>query len=502
MLSKISHAGRSSSGLAIAILSIAMIACRTQPMNHEPRNERGHQAGREGDGSGSDSTPTDGYVHPQGTEIQALPPGLEGFYVDATTGWSHRGAALSRVAVVDGDLAVAEPHPKAVSDLVGATFTATLVDGSAMPMRIVRAIRHDNPDDEPPPVPRQRDYVIEYSSGGRWAPLCPPEAPGAIPIAGSFGHTPQGHVNGDYHPTPTRVTFACRAGVAAKCQGWGYRSWNPKRAPYFQACTRMARADYCGNGHSRTVDGTLINYLDLHGESVPQLRPAPGFVPEAVWGTGGPGAPTAAICLSRTRWSTIPIGPRSPCADLVPDPRDEAPTDGRPRRFCDDMTVQDWADAGARFVNMSRPLDVGIFVWTDGEGHFATTTRYPWLGKDVQSPGPPGYPVFVSIEGAAYKPEVPAPRRKGLMPLFRYTQRTRTIALEALTTGAPPAGFGHPVLEAYVFEFKPASEPPTSTARPLYLYSDGHDHYVTLSDERAPASSSYSKVQQIGWLPH
>jgi hypothetical protein len=387
-------------------------------------------------------------------------------------------------------------------DLVGTRFAATLVDGSTVPMRIAGVVRHENPDDEPPPLPRQRDYVIEYSSGGRWASLCPSEAPGAIPIVGSFGHTPQGHLSGDYDPTPTRVTFACRDGVAAKCQGWGYQSWNRERVPYLQACTRMARADYCGNGHSRTVDGTMINYLDLHGQPLAPLHPLPGFVPEAVWGTGGANAPSAAICLSRTRWSTMPLGPRSACAELLPDPRDEAATDGNPRRYCNDMTVKDWADLGARFVSNSRPLDVGLFVWGDGKGRYATTTRFPWLGKDVHSPGPPGYPVFVSIEGAAFKPEVPAPKRKGMVPLYRYTQKTPEITLEVLTTEPPPDGFRHPMLEAYVFEFKPASEPPNSTARPLYLYSDHHDHYVTTSEEQAPANSNYSKVRQIGWLPH
>ena len=33
-------------------------------------------------------------------------------------------------------------------------------------------------------------------------------------------------------------------------------------ASYHQACTRMARADYCGDGTSHTQDGTWIEYYD------------------------------------------------------------------------------------------------------------------------------------------------------------------------------------------------------------------------------------------------
>ena len=51
----------------------------------------------------------------------------------------------------------------------------------------------------------------------------------------------------------------------------------------------------------------------------------------------------------------------------------------------------------------SIPLDVGLTVWSDGRGHYASTTQFPWLGADARSEGPPGYPVFVSIEGAAIK---------------------------------------------------------------------------------------------------
>jgi hypothetical protein len=499
MSSEIYLVRRSSIGLTILMILILTIGGSMLAGNNSsfalPQQS-------DGEGSGTGGGPVTDHVNPQGTEIQALPPGFEGFYVDATTGWSHQGVALGGVAIDEGELVVAQPRRRAAADLVGTRFDATLVDGKTVAMRITGVVPHKNLSDRPPRGPRRSDYVIEYQSGHQWAPLCPPESPAAILVSGSFGHAPDGRPNGDYDPTRMRLTFACRDGVAAKCQDWGYWSWKPERATYFQACTRMARADYCGTGRSRTVDETMINYLDLHRKPLAELKPVRGFVPEAVWGPGTAGKPPAAMCLSRTRWSTIPLGPRSVCSDLLPDPRDEAAADGKPQRFCDGMTATEWAAAGALFVNSSRPLDVGLVIWSDGSGHYRTTARHPWLGGGVNSPSPPGYPVFVSIEGAAFKAEIPAPKKKGLVPLFRYTKKTRAITLEVLTTEPPPEGFGNRALEAYVLEFKLSSGPPTSTARPLYLHSGPKDHYVTSSEEQAPANSSYSKVRQIGWLPH
>lgn len=491
MSSKISLVGRSSFGFPILVIVTLTIAYSTLAGN-DPALAQGV-----GDGSGSDES---GYVKPQGTEIQALPPGFEGFYVDATTGWSHKGIAVGGIAIDEGELVIAEPRRRAAADLVGTRFDARLVDGRTVAMRITDVVHHKKHPKGPPRRPSPTGYVIEYESGHHWAPLCPSDPAGATLISGSFGHSSNGHGNGDYDPKQTRLTFACRDGVAAKCQAWGYSSWNPERAAYFQACTRMARADYCGDGHSRTVDDTMINYLDLHRLPLGKLNAPKGFVPEAVWGPGSAGKLPAAMCVSRTRWSTIPLGPRSACPDLLRDPRDEAATEGKPQRFCDGMTVEQWADAGALFVNNSRPIDVGLVVWSDGSGHYMTTTRYPWFG--ARSPGPPRYPVFASIEGAAFRQEIPEPEKKGLVPLYRYTKKTQAITLEALTTEPPPDGFGNRVLEAYVLEFKPSSGPPTSTARPLYLYAGAKDHYVTTSEEQAPANSSYSRVRQIGWLPH
>src|SRR5207244_135325 len=69
---------------------------------------------------------------------------------------------------------------------------------------------------------------------------------------------------------------------------------------YHQACTRMARADYCGNGTSHTVEGNLIDMYDNLGIRTRSVTAERGVDPsllsfEAAWG------PDGAYCLDHVR---------------------------------------------------------------------------------------------------------------------------------------------------------------------------------------------------------
>lgn len=104
--------------------------------------------------------------------------------------------------------------------------------------------------------------------------------------------------SGRHHPSD-RITFACTSGVLAKCVRWGYKPWRdqphrPLRILH-QTCTRMARADYCGDGRSHTQDGTAINVFDVFG--VQQYERVPDMQFEAAWG------PDGAIALARGRYA-------------------------------------------------------------------------------------------------------------------------------------------------------------------------------------------------------
>ncbi|MCP3103720.1 hypothetical protein LZ198_33040 [Myxococcus sp. K15C18031901] len=131
----------------------------------------------------------------------------------------------------------------------------------------------------------------------------------AVPVRGLYSAT------GARAESTTHFTLACDPGVIAKCYRWGYKPWldgsaaGPVTRAHW-ACTRMARADYCGNGTSFTQDGTRIRPWD---DLTPNLIPAPtegstsAAMPfEAGWNVWGPS------CLSHWRWKHLTAG----CVDL------------------------------------------------------------------------------------------------------------------------------------------------------------------------------------------
>jgi hypothetical protein len=161
--------------------------------------------------------------------------------------------------------------------LVGAVFAATLDDGSTVQLRVDAVSRSEER--------RDRDvlrYGLSYQLEDGWAPLCGLDEEGApvlaIPLAGVWDYR-EGVPGGGGHTDAEReLTFGCEGHVLAKCVQMGYKPWvsgmicdetAPDRpcepaslAPLHQACTRLLRADYCGDGTSYTADGTLVNAYD------------------------------------------------------------------------------------------------------------------------------------------------------------------------------------------------------------------------------------------------
>jgi hypothetical protein len=143
-------------------------------------------------------------------------------------------------------------------------------------------------------------YSISQNVNGTFQPACPVDSDGrraAIPTSGAWDK------QGNRIESSTLFTFGCTTGVIAKCYRWGYRPWvtgyNTNLATTHWACTRMARADYCGNGTTHTRDGTSINKWDntpAPGPIEQQGTTPPLMFFEAGWSTSG------AVCLSHARW--------------------------------------------------------------------------------------------------------------------------------------------------------------------------------------------------------
>ena len=110
--------------------------------------------------------------------------------------------------------------------------------------------------------------------------------------------------SGAHQESLGKVTLACETGVITKCIRWGYKPWASRDGQSMkdlhQACTRMARADYCGDGQSHTHEGTIIDMYDRLGvlsattESSADWKMSRASF-EAAW------VPDGAMCMSRTR---------------------------------------------------------------------------------------------------------------------------------------------------------------------------------------------------------
>jgi hypothetical protein len=186
-------------------------------------------------------------------------------------------------------------------DFVGAVFTGTLDDQTTLALRIDAM----SPSPEDHSIQR---YAVSYATDEGRRPLCVDDdgdPTTAIPLQGRWSYAEGAPGGGAKIADPSAFTFACRGHALAKCVELGYAPWKSVKvkapgghgnldlslADHHQACTRLIRADYCGDGSANTVDGTLLNLYDGIGIQ----DDTEGWSFEAEWGPGG------ARCVSRAR---------------------------------------------------------------------------------------------------------------------------------------------------------------------------------------------------------
>ena len=113
------------------------------------------------------------------------------------------------------------------------------------------------------------------------------------------------------------ITLACVNGAIGKCVTWGYRPWEPGMRDCHQACIRMVRADYCGDGVGHTLDGTPIDVWDAQGSVRPDR--VPGMDDEAEWG------PEGATRIRHTRYAFGMVYVMRHCPDRLGPGRQDRP---------------------------------------------------------------------------------------------------------------------------------------------------------------------------------
>ena len=96
-------------------------------------------------------------------------------------------------------------------------------------------------------------------------------------------------------------TLTCTSGAEAKCILMGYRPWEARSdgvpmRDLHRACIHLIRADYGGNDHPTTRDGTTIDIYDRFGIQSPTDT---DMTFEAAWGVDG------AVCVAHPRFEDI-----------------------------------------------------------------------------------------------------------------------------------------------------------------------------------------------------
>jgi hypothetical protein len=232
---------------------------------------------------------------------------LNGMHLNgvALNGMHLNGTQLSGVRLEGTSLLAVREDGSTLSgaQLVGAELSATLSDGGALPLRIDAVGFASAPNDD------LYTYQVSYASpdGSGWQPLCGVDEAGApvaaFPLSGVWDEREGVPGGGSHTSDPAWFTFACRGAAIAKCVEMGYRPWESVLScqdgnctgvsleSYHQACTRMVRADYCGDGESWTLDGRVINVFDGLGLQAD----SESWDFEAEWSSEG------ARCMTRER---------------------------------------------------------------------------------------------------------------------------------------------------------------------------------------------------------
>ncbi len=182
-------------------------------------------------------------------------------------------ASGEAVALHDGRLVAGELEIGSASQ--GATLVATTSAGRRIPIAITSVTRTGGSE------------RIALAANG-WT-VCAPGNEGMF-VPGSWDES------GAHRAERGALTYSCMDGVIAKCVDWGYAPWTVG-SELHATCTRLARADYCGDGRSWTMNGTMIDVYDTLG--VQTTVHDPDFRFEAAWSEDG------AVCVNAARYDIL-----------------------------------------------------------------------------------------------------------------------------------------------------------------------------------------------------
>jgi hypothetical protein len=204
---------------------------------------------------------------------------------------------------------------RAPKQMKKSVFMGRLTDGGVLPLRINK-IKRDAAE-------HHKDvyhYIVSFQTDNGWQPLCGRDENGrkigAVVLSGRWDMSEGTESGGAHFDDDDVFTFACDGGVLAHCVDAGYKPWRRAQqcngedcrvvnlADHHQACTRMLRGDFCGDGTAHTEDNVAINHYDGFG-----IRSdSEDWTFEAEWTADG------ATCMNEQR---LPTHTPACAADLV-----------------------------------------------------------------------------------------------------------------------------------------------------------------------------------------
>ncbi|MCP4687385.1 MAG: hypothetical protein GY859_04995 [Desulfobacterales bacterium] len=193
----------------------------------------------------------------------------------------------TRFIVQKDDGSIATP-----TELIGALLVATGEHGVTEAFRIDEIEKFSSPETGEIFF---YTFSVENEKTGKWVNFCHPDRKGGqkgFPLAGYWDEM-GGHVRSE-----DEYSLTCTSGTIGKCVLMGYLPWKSAGGgeslwEYHQACVRMLRADYCGNGKHHTREGTRVELFDRLDVQVDTSEP--GLTFEAGWNEHG------AVCMRKTR---------------------------------------------------------------------------------------------------------------------------------------------------------------------------------------------------------
>ena len=374
------------------------------------------------------------------------------------------------------------------------------------------------------------EYRVQaFTDDKNATPLCPTGSGYALSVPHAWS------TSGDLRENPNFFTFACApknegssskpffvgGGVIAKCIDWGYPPWATEypetvAREYHQLCTRMAVADYCGEGRSNTLDGTPLAFMGPENAAVlsqsghlPATLIPDGYALEAVWTMDSCGL-ARPLCLGKKRWDTL-----SADATCV----DQALKIPVPKLTCEQVDFH--GTAQRMLVSYSLFIDRALVLFKKGTTDYVTTTAVEGIPGESAGGALPGAFILameglgsaaptdyspVRVEGPILSPTLPNDVMARMKPFIKPLYRCGTSTGRMLLTDRPDcelaAGYsrrplaGDGAVEGYIYSsVDPVRE---GQRRPLKLWrhpTPGVYATATLNP------GGFTFVRDLGFLP-